>query len=503
MTILDDIFAHKRVEVAERKRTLPPEAVQAQAAGAPPPRDFIAALRGTPSHPALIAEIKRASPSRGLLCPGLDPVRLARVYQENGAAAISILTDERFFQGSLDHLRAVRRAVDLPLLRKDFIFDPYQVYEARAAGADAVLLIAAMLSDGDLCRLHELIGELGMAALVEVHDEAELERVLRLGPRLVGINNRDLRTFKVDIETTARLRSLVPAEVTLVAESGIHTPADVTRLAELGVDAMLVGESLVTASDVAAKIHELTEHATRNTQHGSRVACSVFRVKICGITTADDALAAIESGADMLGFNFYPKSPRYITPADCARIVSLIPNPQSLITLVGVFVNSPLAEVKAILDDCGLDLAQLHGDEPPEFLEALDGRAFKGLRPATLEQAQAEARRYARRGRRSSGEAYRNQASRAPALLVDACRPGAYGGTGHTGDWGLARALAAEYPILLAGGLAPENVAEAVTQVQPWGVDVASGVESSPGRKDARKMAAFVRTVKADADSRR
>ncbi len=235
---------------------------------------------------------------------------------------------------------------------------------------------------------------------------------------------------------------------------------------------------------------QVTNHESRFTNHVSRFTPRIH-VKICGITTLNDALAAIEAGADMLGFNFYPQSPRYIPPADCARIVSLIPNHQSLITLVGVFVNSPLAEVKAILDDCGLHLAQLHGDEPPEFLEALEGRAFKGLRPATLEQAQADARCFARRG--------------APALLVDACRPGAYGGTGQTGDWSLARALAEEYPILLAGGLTPENVAEAVAQVHPWGVDVASGVESNPGRKDALKMRAFVRAAKVnvDPDSRR
>jgi indole-3-glycerol phosphate synthase/phosphoribosylanthranilate isomerase len=487
MTILDDIFAHKRAEVARQKELLSPEAIQAQAEQAPSPRDFVAALRGAPSRPALIAEIKRASPSRGLLLGRsalrpFDPPRLARIYQQNGAAAISVLTDERFFQGHLDHLRAVRRAADLPILRKDFVFDPYQVYEARAAGADAVLLIVAMLDDDQMRALHRLASDLEMAALVEVHNEAELARALRLKPRLVGVNNRDLRTFKVDIETTARLRALVPADVTLVAESGIHTPADVARLGEIGVHAMLVGESLITAPDPAAKIRELTHHASRITSH-------VPRVKICGLTNTDDALAAIEAGAGLLGFNFYPKSPRYITPETCQQIVSRITHHASRPTLVGVFVNSPLADVKAILDDCGLDLAQLHGDEPPEFLAALDGRAFKGLRPATLEQAQADARRYARRV--------------APALLVDACRPGAYGGTGHTGDWALARALAAEYPILLAGGLTPENVAEAVAQVQPWGADVASGVESSPGRKDARKMAAFVRAAKADADSRR
>jgi indole-3-glycerol phosphate synthase/phosphoribosylanthranilate isomerase len=465
MTILDEIFTYKRAELAERKQTRPLSAVQAEAERTTPPRDFVAALRRNPARPALIAEVKRASPSRGLLVPDFDPLHLARTYQQNGAAAISVLTDEHFFQGHLDYLEAIRREVNLPLLRKDFVFDPYQVYEARAAGADAILLIAAMLGDEELRSLHELTHKLGMAALVEVHDEAELERALKIKPHLVGINNRNLRTFEVDIETTARLRPLVPADVVLVTESGIHTHADVARLAAIGADAMLVGESLVVAQDTAAKVRELTRHVTH--------------VKICGITDLDDALAAVEAGADMLGFNFYEPSPRYIRPADCARIVTALQDHGASATTVGVFVNATLREVASILDDCGLDLAQLHGDEPPAFLKALDERAFKAIRPSTLAAAQADARRYVRR-------------VAPPALLVDAYRPGAYGGTGQAGDWSLARMLAEQHLILLAGGLNPENVAQAVAQVQPWGVDVASGVESSPGRKDPQKTAAFV-----------
>jgi indole-3-glycerol phosphate synthase/phosphoribosylanthranilate isomerase len=479
MTILDEIFAHKREEVAGQKQVRPLAVVQAEAERAAPPRDLVAALRGSPARPALIAEIKRASPSRGLLVPHFDPLHLARVYQQNDAAAISVLTDRRFFQGDLDILRAVRQAVDLPVLRKDFVFDPYQVYAARAAGAGAILLIVAMLSDEELPTLYQLTRKLGMAALVEVHDEAEMERALAIGPHLVGINNRDLRTFKVDIETTARLRPLVPADITLVAESGIHTPGDVARLAAIGVDAMLVGESLVVAEDTAAKVRELTHHAKQ-----PNIARTTPHVKICGITNLNDALAAVEAGADILGFNFYEPSPRYVCPADCARLVAALQNRGASVTMVGVFVNSPLQEVASILNNCGLDLAQLHGDEPPVFLEALDGQAFKAIRPPTLAAAQIEARRYACR-------------AAPPALLVDAFRSGQYGGTGQIGDWTLAGALAAEYPLLLAGGLRPENVATAVAQVRPWGVDAASGVEASPGRKDADKMKAFVSAVNA------
>jgi indole-3-glycerol phosphate synthase len=205
----------------------------------------------------LIAEIKRASPSKGSLRPDLDPVALAREYERCGAAAISVLTDEQFFQGSLDDLRVVRKKVNLPVLRKDFVLDPYQVYQARAAGADAILLIVAALSDDALQTLHRLSADLGMAALVEVHNVAELERALKIGPRIVGVNNRDLRTFEVDLETTARLRPLLAAGVTLVSESGIQSQADVARIESFGADAILVGEALVRAQDVGGKIEEL------------------------------------------------------------------------------------------------------------------------------------------------------------------------------------------------------------------------------------------------------
>jgi indole-3-glycerol phosphate synthase len=243
--------------------------VQAGAALAPAPRDLIAALRTAPGV-ALIAEVKRASPSKGVLRPDLDPVELAVTYAAGGASAISVLTDERFFQGRLEHLTHIRAQVashpaddhqpqPLPLLRKDFIVHAYQVYEARAAGADALLLIAAVLSDAELEGLLSLTHALGMAALVEVHNEQELRRVLRLAPRLIGVNNRDLTDFSVDLNVCLRLRPLIPPGVCMVAESGIHTRADVARLAAAGVDAMLVGEALVTASDIGAKIRELLD----------------------------------------------------------------------------------------------------------------------------------------------------------------------------------------------------------------------------------------------------
>ena len=270
-TILDRIVQYKRaVEVPQRMQAVPLAVMQARAAAAPPPRDFVAALRAVPGV-ALIAEVKRASPSRGVLRAHFDPRLLAALYAAHGAAAISVLTDAPFFQGDLAHLTAIRallrrydamtlRRYDaVPLLRKDFIIDPYQAYEARAAGADAVLLIATVLDDGELAGMLTLTHALGMAALVEVHSAEELARVRPLQPALIGINNRDLRDFRVDLDTCLTLRAQVPPGVCCVAESGIHTPADVARLRGAGMDAMLVGEALLSAPDVAAKVRELVD----------------------------------------------------------------------------------------------------------------------------------------------------------------------------------------------------------------------------------------------------
>jgi indole-3-glycerol phosphate synthase len=261
MTILDTIFSHKKLEVAAAQQARPLSVVRAEAEAMPAATDFVRQLRITnhESRPALIAEIKKASPSKGLLCPDFDPLRLARLYAENGAAALSVLTDEKFFQGHLDYLRQIHAALpQMPLLRKDFILDPYQVYEARAAGASAVLLIAAYLEAQLLADLHALILELGMSPLVEIHDVAELRIANGLsGVRLIGVNNRDLKDFSVRLETCLELRGSVAPEVCFVAESGIHTRADVARLRAAGVDAMLIGEALVTAGDVGAKVKEL------------------------------------------------------------------------------------------------------------------------------------------------------------------------------------------------------------------------------------------------------
>ncbi len=262
MTILDEIFALKRIEVARQKKIHPLESLRAEAESSPAPGDFLAVLRGWKRKPALIAEVKFASPSKGILVEDPDPIHLTEVYLQNGAAAVSVLTDEHYFHGRLEYLqRIAAHWSDLPLLRKDFLFDPYQVYEARLAGADAVLLIVAGLKRRVLEGLFALAVQLGLTPLVEVHSETELELALGCGARLIGINNRDLRDFSVRLETTFRLCRDLPSEVTVVAESGIHTPEDVERLGRAGVDAVLVGEALVTAPDVGARVRALSRTA--------------------------------------------------------------------------------------------------------------------------------------------------------------------------------------------------------------------------------------------------
>ncbi|HWC89295.1 MAG TPA: indole-3-glycerol phosphate synthase TrpC [Pirellulales bacterium] len=255
-TILDQIVATKRSEVAAARRAVGEAQLERQVADAPPVRDFFAPLaQGGPIR--LIAEVKKASPSKGIIRADFDPLAIARTYAEHGAACLSVLTDVEYFQGNLEYLRHVRQAVTTPVLRKDFIIDAYQLLEARAAGADAVLLIAECLDDCQLRSLHNRTLELGMTPLVELYEPANLDRVLAAGAVLIGINNRDLRTFKTDLDHTLRMAERVPDECVLVGESGIRTRADVLRLQSAGVDAMLVGETLMAQADIGAAVDEL------------------------------------------------------------------------------------------------------------------------------------------------------------------------------------------------------------------------------------------------------
>jgi len=256
--ILDRIVADNTQELEARKHSFPLAELRRVALDQPPPLDFASALRG--DHIQLIAEVKKASPSKGVIRPDFNPVEIAQTYASTGASAISVLTEAKYFQGSLDYLKDIRNALrnnSLPLLRKDFICDPYQVYESRAYGADSLLLIVAILTPERLEELLKLSHELGMSCLVEVHNETELETALENQASIIGINNRDLSTFTVDLATTERLRPLIPPDRIVVSESGIKNRSDMVRLRQWGVDAVLIGESLMSAPDVAAKMKEL------------------------------------------------------------------------------------------------------------------------------------------------------------------------------------------------------------------------------------------------------
>jgi len=553
-TFLERIVAATREELAARQAQAPLAELRAQVSDAPAPRDFAAALRPPVGAPArLIAEVKRASPSKGLLAETFDPVAQATAYANGGAAAISVLTEPRYFLGALDHLRAIRATVAVPVLRKDFILDAYQVYEARAAGADALLLICAMLDDATLADLLALTRSLGMEALVEAHNADEATRAVRLGARVIGVNSRDLRTFAVDTAIIQRLRPLVPNDRVFVAESGIADPLGAAHARAWGADAILVGEALMRAPDPVTLARTLASAPGGATARLLANTTQPF-VKICGLTTPEQARTAAQAGADAIGLNFASVAPahRRVTPAQAAVIVAGVrphPNPSPARRgasfavgeraggsdandtaatsatnatpsshpspfgggtgagpqgpsqgggsplAIGLFVNHPPTAIAEIARHVGLDAIQLSGDESPDdcaLVAQLTGLPIlKSVRLRTPNDIEQL-------------DAY---ALASATLLVDAPVAGGYGGGGQTGDWALAR-LAIEqsgWPIILAGGLTSENVGSALATVGPRGVDVSSGVETtgvSGPHKDAEKIRRFIRAARPHLETR-
>ena len=463
---LEKIIAQTKSDLDERKRETPLEEVQRLAAAQPVPRDLYAALRNG-SDIKLIAEVKRASPSKGRLASQLDPVEVARTYESHGAAAISVLTEPHFFLGSPAYLTAIKQAVQVPVLRKDFIFDEYQVYEARAWGADAILLICAILDQTQLRHLLDIAHSQHMQCLVEVHSATEAQRAVEAGAQIIGVNSRDLATFQMNTHLLRDLRPLIPSDRVVVAESGISTRADARKLARYNAQAMLVGESLVVSRDIPAQMRVLLQGANNSTQ-----------VKICGLRTLEHAQVALEAGADMLGLIFYEPSHRYISPGDARKLVETIQREHTTADFVGVFVNCAADFVNEVSELVGLQFVQLHGNEPPEICRSIHLPVIKAL---SLKE-QNDFQRI---------KAYQETCWR---ILLDT--PTAqWGGTGQTHNWTLARTVAQEIPILLAGGLTPENVSEAIRQVRPWGVDVSSGVETNRA-KDVEKIRMFIEHVR-------
>lgn len=479
MDFLSEIISVKRHRVEAAKARVPIEHMRELAHLQTGSRRLTSALSDR-SRPNIIAEFKRRSPSKGPIKTAADPTVTARIYESAGAAAISVLTEEDYFDGSLDDLRRVREASRLPVLRKDFILDEYQVYESAVAGADALLLIVAALDDQRLTRLREVAeDELGMDALVEVHTRDELDRAVACGARLIGVNNRDLGTFNVSVATSARLARFAPADVILVSESGL-TPADVSDLVRSGYGGFLVGETLMRSADPAETIRDFIR--------GSESPRSTF-VKICGITNVEDARAAIEAGANMLGFNFFPASPRFIEPDAAREIITVLRaetrSEYERVEMFGVFVNESVENVLRIADLSGLDGIQLHGDETVEYCKELKQHASKRIAIKVV---------------RSNGAVDFPGLSSYPVdgFMLDAYDPKLRGGTGQTADWTLAREAGQRLPrVFLAGGLSPENVAQAINIVRPYAVDACSALEITPGKKDHARVREFVAAVRA------
>jgi indole-3-glycerol phosphate synthase/phosphoribosylanthranilate isomerase len=448
--ILGAIVARKRIDVAARLGGA--DAI----GGAAPTRLSLAASlarRGA----RFVMEVKKASPSAGAIRPGTDPAAQAAAYA-GVADAVSVLTDGPFFGGSLADLAAVRRVYDGPILAKDFIVDPRQVAEARRHGADAVLAMLSVLGDEEARAVMDAAGRLGMDVLVEAHDEVEVRRAVALGAGIIGINNRDLRTLEVDLGVTERLAPLVPRDRLVVAESGIGARADVERLAP-HADAFLVGTALMRA--------ERPAEAAR--------ALAFGRVKVCGITNAADATAAIASGATHVGLVLVPGTPRAVTREQAAGMFGA--------SLVGVFRNEKVMEVALSARALALSAVQLHGEEDAAYI-----RGLRALLPAATEIWAAG----------PVGRDVPEPRLGADRTLFDTQVGKCSGGTGCVFDWRRVRGRPELETALLAGGLNPGNARDAAL-VGAWALDVCSGVEAAPGRKDHAKLGAFFEALRPEA----
>eukprot|EP00123_Amoebidium_parasiticum_P014811 comp22654_c0_seq1/m.34932 comp22654_c0_seq1/g.34932 ORF comp22654_c0_seq1/g.34932 comp22654_c0_seq1/m.34932 type:complete len:535 (-) comp22654_c0_seq1:566-2170(-) len=526
-TILQRIYAQRKLDVTAAKASVSEDELRAiinDPATCFPLIDFPARLRksiNTPSSKmALLAEVKRASPSKGDIAKNTDAADQAWAYARGGADAISVLTEPTWFKGGLADMRAVRHmlgrnmteATRPAVLRKDFIFDSYQLLEARAYGADTVLLIVKMLDDGSIEELLRESRALGMEPLVEVNNAEEMERALRLGSRVIGVNNRNLNDFQVDLHTTSNLVSMVPPDVILIALSGISCREDVAAYEPMGVGAVLVGEALMRASDPRVFVNELLGRDAAG-QKELATCAHQSKVKICGLRSVEAAVCAARAGADLLGMIYVDGAKRKITTelgqsirqavnvamgmvpgsttkpqpvdegGDVAGALLAIRRP----ALVGVFQNQRVEDVNMVAQIVGLDFVQLHGEETEDLASSVCVPVIKVVhvgKASAREDVIGQVQRWA------------NAKNVALVLLDTMSATGQQGGSGEAFDWTIAeecRALGLRF--VLAGGLSPQSVADAATKVQPYAVDVSSGVETD-GAKDFSKIASFVANAK-------
>ena len=501
--VLGEIAAQRRADVLAEFGAASFRTMRRDARGAPPVRPFAERLAAPGLH--LIAEVKRASPSAGRLAPaGLDIAAQARAYAAGGATAISVLCEGPHFGGSLDDLRIVREAVALPVLAKEFVVDPRQLPQVRSAGADAVLLLAALHPAARLASLVRQALDLGLEPLVEAHDERELDRTLGTAARVIGLNARDLRILAVDPVRVLALVDRVPADRVVVAESGIREAAAVRDLRALGVDAALVGEALMRATHPEAMVRALVEAGA--VPDDPAAAAGAPLVKICGVTDQAGLLAAVRAGADAVGLNVVPGTPRCLELREAAVLADLLrasragPTPR----LVAVTAEASAAQLAAIVQALDPDVVQCSGNEPGEVVATVRRPVWKTVH---LERAREDATK----GRTDALAAVpgivagiRTWLAAAPVerVLLDTAGGPHAGGTGVAVDRAVAAAVAREVPVILAGGLEPATVGEAVLAVPATGVDVASGTDlprraGQRPRKDPFKVALFVKRARA------
>jgi len=497
--VLEEIAAQRAADVAAELGPATYRDLSRVAASAPAPRDAAARLARPGLH--LVAEVKRSSPSAGTIAAaGLDPVALARAYEAGGAAAISVLCEPRRFGGSVAEMRAVRAAVAVPVLAKEFVVDPRQLPVLRAAGADLVLLIAALQSRRRLADLAARARDLGLEPLVEVHAERELESALASGARLIGINARDLRSLTVDPDRPAVLRRLVPDDRLVVAESGAREPAALARWRAAGFDAALVGEALVRAPDPRAAAAAFVAAGAVPDDPGA--AHRIPLVKVCGITDAAGMDAALAVAVDAVGLNLVPGTPRALALEEAAALARHARSAGGARrpAIVAITADADVPLLEAIASAVDPDAIQLSGDEAPDVVARCPRPAWAVVHLPAAGTADGDGR--GALAGAAIDRARRLLAAGAARVMLDTAGGPHPGGTGARSDAGLAAAVAREVPVVLAGGLGPATVAGALQAVPAVGVDVASGVEAPRAagarpRKDAVAVALFAKRARA------
>ena len=478
--ILDKIIEATKIRVAQEKQVESPEAVKAAALALPSDTGFPfeAALRQQDFN--FICEVKKASPSKGIIAEDFPYLDIAKEYEVAGAAAISVLTEPDFFKGDKKYLQEIASTVKIPVLRKDFIIDEYQIYQAKVWGASAILLICACLDMPTLTKFRELADSLGLSSLVEAHDENEVQMAIDCGARIIGVNNRNLKDFTVDVQNSVRLRNLVQDDVIFVSESGLETPEDIQVLRDNNIGVALMGETFMRSPNKVEKLAYL---------YGSTYYTP--KVKMCGISKVETIPAVVEAKPDYMGLVFAP-SKRQVTVDQAKTLVEALHKQYTKrynngteqsnndeIKTVGVFVNETLDNLVTIAKGINLDVVQLHGDEDEAFIQSLKGRTNVEVWKAVQIRSAADA------------EAWID--SRADMLLFDAYHKDERGGTGEVFDWSCLDEF--ERPFMLAGGIDSTNVARAIRTVRPYGIDISSGIETE-GVKDDEKIKAFTNIVR-------